>query len=62
MMMTALLIFLGLSACATLAILSAVALSARRSMPSDGGSSFETQIVTGPAPSSEGALVRAYSH
>jgi hypothetical protein len=60
-MMIALLVFLGLSACASLAIVSAVVLSARSQMPIEGAETDGTFLTGSPA-SAKAALVPAFSH
>jgi hypothetical protein len=60
-MMIALLVFLGVSACASLAIVSALVLGARSQMPTD---SVEADglVLTGAPAKGNAALVPSYSH
>ncbi len=61
MMTTAILIFLGLSSCATLAIVTAVIVGARRSIPStDAVACDEATAVQGSG--SKASWVPAYNH
>ena len=59
-MMIALLVFLGLSACASLAIVSAVVLSARSQMPVD--AEADAAVLTGSPASGKATLVPSFSH
>ena len=60
-MMIALLVVLGLSACASLAIVSAVVLSARSQMPIDAAEA-DAAVLTGSPASGKATLVPSFSH
>jgi hypothetical protein len=60
-MMIAMLVFLGVSSCATLAIVSAVILSARNQMPTEAAEA-EEMVLAGSRASAKAALVPSYSH
>lgn len=60
-MMIAFLVFMGVSACASLAIVSALVLGARSQMPIE-SSEANSSVFTGSMAKSQATLVPSYSH